>query len=532
MLTLRLFGTVTLTDDEGHDRTPRGAKARAALAMVAMVPEQQRNRRWLEAKLWSDRAPEQASGSLRQVLVQIRQALGPHADCLNADRSSVTLSGIETDRIADARAREEGREFLEGIDIADPEFEHWLVIERSRLSPRQSAAPRGESAFPGGRLALTINGSGGADATSLFMGRALADSIGALVSEFADVDVFAPVQPGPAETTEVVMPKRGLTITVDCIQEPAGYHIRINLASTQSGKVYWSRRTRMDGSAADVLAGDAFPAAVFQAADATYATAATLPAQAHEEIWADGLIASAVRSMYTFDKDRLAIADEKLARAIDLSPTPRAYAWRAQLRQIMAVERTNGDWVQLSADADEYSRKALESPEQNSLVLSLSSQIRVMLDNDPGLGLALAQNALEISPHNAFGLAALSGAHLRNGAFTEALAAARTGSQLAARTTYSAWWQALAGLAAMSMGQLDEATGFYQAAHARSPYFRAPLRHLLVLYSARGDHERAQHIHNLLVQLEPDFTLDRLRYDPSYPAATLRRSALIERVEI
>ncbi|MFZ1513620.1 MAG: hypothetical protein WAT35_18460, partial [Tabrizicola sp.] len=84
----------------------------------------------LEARLWSDRGQEQASGSLRQALTELRKALGPLADRLASDRDCVALAGFGTD-LADTtaarRALAQGREFLEGIDIPDPGFNLWLA---------------------------------------------------------------------------------------------------------------------------------------------------------------------------------------------------------------------------------------------------------------------------------------------------------------------------------------------------------------------------------------------------------------------
>ena len=56
---LRLVGQFRLLDGLGIDRSPRGAKARAVLAMLVQVPEHRRSRRWLEARLWSDRGADQ-----------------------------------------------------------------------------------------------------------------------------------------------------------------------------------------------------------------------------------------------------------------------------------------------------------------------------------------------------------------------------------------------------------------------------------------------------------------------------------------
>lgn len=135
---IRMIGMFEVRDESGLDRTPRGAKARAILAMLARTPGHSRPRRWLEQRLWSDRGPEQASGSLRQALTEVRKALGPLAWRVTSNRDGVTLSEFQTDvTVEAARARAllgQGRDFLEGIDIIDPAFRRWLAEERQRVA--------------------------------------------------------------------------------------------------------------------------------------------------------------------------------------------------------------------------------------------------------------------------------------------------------------------------------------------------------------------------------------------------------------
>ena len=124
---------------------------------------------------------------------------------------------------------------------------------------------------------------------------------------------------------------------------------------------------------------------------------------------------SAVRDMFTFDAEKLRRADRKLAEVTSATGLPRAWAWRAYLRQIMAVERTEPDWDRLRDEADEFSRRSLELPGASPLILALGSQVRAMLDSDHEAGSALARESLLQSPFNAFGHAAMSGALLRAG---------------------------------------------------------------------------------------------------------------------
>ncbi len=183
---IRLIGVFEVLDETGRDCTPRGAKSRALLAMLAQTPGHRRPRRWLESRLWSDRGQEQASGSLRQALTELRKTLGPLAERLTSDRDCVVLADFGTDLTQDPMAARnalaQGREFMEGIDIVDPAFNRWLADERQRVVEMLGAvAPE-----PGGsQLApFTLRLADLPEGTEAAIARNLAAAIAKLAAEF------------------------------------------------------------------------------------------------------------------------------------------------------------------------------------------------------------------------------------------------------------------------------------------------------------------------------------------------------------
>ena len=130
-LSLDLVGPLSLTDAEGTNLTPRARKAQGLLALVGTSPGLRRSRAWLQDKLWSDRGPVQGASSLRQCLTEIRSTLGRHIGCLNTDRDWVGLDPVRVRVNADRSRPDSGDvEFLEGLEIRDPEFEHWIRDQR------------------------------------------------------------------------------------------------------------------------------------------------------------------------------------------------------------------------------------------------------------------------------------------------------------------------------------------------------------------------------------------------------------------
>lgn len=529
---IRLVGVFEVRDDSGRDCTPRGAKARAILAMLCQTPDRRRARRWLEARLWSDRGAEQASGSLRQALVEIRKALGTEADRLETDRDTVRLQGVltdlEQDQPAAVRALQSGREFLEGIDIIDQSFEDWLREERQRVEtamgvqrPDQARLPVAQTA----RLPFVIRLGGLPQGVGSFAGRALADAIGRLLSEFAHIDVYgsggAPIPPD--------LPREGMTLHVEGAEIQDRVHVLVSLSSIASGQIIWNQRAAVPVAEADFIGAGDLPPLVFQAADAALAHFPQLPECQDGPRRANALIANALSDMFSYDGDRLLAADRQLVEAGEIATSARIYAWRVLVRQIMVVERTGEDYPQLMAEIDEFSRKALELSKANPLVLSLVGLSRVMIDENPTAGSILARDALAMSPYNAHSYLAQAVALSRQGDNPGALESARRGAEIAARTAHVHWWEAVSGLVALRCENYAAAIAHYEAAHYRAPSFRAAMRHLLFLYLAVGEREKAARVYRGLIRAEPGFTLDRIQNEPDYPAVTLRRSGLVDK---
>lgn len=527
MMFIRLVGVLEVRDDEGSLCTPRGAKARAILAMLCQAPDRRRARRWLEARLWSDRGAEQASGSLRQALREIRKALGATSFRLESDRDMVRLTGVETDlerdRAAAAQALASGREFLEGIDILDPAFEDWLRDERARVEA-QLGIRRPDQVSATARLPFVIRLGGLSDGVGSFAGRALGDAVGSLLSEFAHVSVYgAGGTPVPAD-----LPREGMALHVEGVQIQDRVHVLVSLSSIASGRIIWNQRAALPAAEADFTGAGDLPPLVFQAADAALAHFPQLPECQNGPRRANALIARAVDEMFSYDRARLREADRLLVEAEGIAVSARVHAWRMLLRQIMLVERTEPEPARLLAEIEGLARKALERSKGNPLVLALVGLSWMMIDDKPGAGGSLARDALALSPYNAYSHLAQAVALSRQGDDHGALEAARRGAEIAARTAHVHWWEAVAGLVALRGRHYRAAIAHYEAAHYRAPGFRAAMRHLLFLYLAVGEREKAARVYRDLLRAEPDFTLDRIRLEPAYPAATLRHSGLLE----
>ena len=232
---IRLVGLFQVLDASGQDHTPRGAKARALLAMLCRTQGHCRPRRWLEGRLWSDRGPDQASGSLRQALSELRKALGPLALHLQSDRDRVGLMRFGTDLDRDPGASRlalaGGREFLEGIDIPDPAFGRWLTEERHRV-----AAELGQTAQRADGRPFRLRLGALPEGTDTGLARDMAGAIARLAAEYLLRDGSEGLRPAGDPWPE------GLDLHVEGAWSGDRAHLKLRLVARTDQTTLWSQR--------------------------------------------------------------------------------------------------------------------------------------------------------------------------------------------------------------------------------------------------------------------------------------------------
>ncbi|WP_143526071.1 hypothetical protein [Roseivivax lentus] len=520
-----------MTDAEGRDCTPSSARARALLAILARTDGHTRARRWIERTLWSDRSPQQASASLRTVLTEIRKALGPAAAQFHTDRDAVRLDGVtcdvETGPETALEALRTGRDLLENVQIGDPAFTQWREEALSRILEELGTLDR--SILPGAvdpeqqpkrGLELRIKSYGEEnEGQGAFVGALLGDTMANLIADFGCFSIYT--EPGGAtEPSDLVLGVSTLAV---------GHNVQVlaGLTRRDSGEVIWSDKARIDTQQPDLLQQGDIPRMVFHSAERVLTQDLSREADAGVALQVDARVNAAIAAMFTYDSAKLRHAETLLAEAAALLPLPRIAAWRSLLRQIMIVERIDPENATLYEEANLFAQMALVGNDGNALVSSLVAQLLAMLENDTGVSAALAEDAVRASPYNAFSHSAKATVALRAGEADTALNASRFAANLASRSSSAHWFDTLAGISAITVGDIAQAIGHLERAHARAPVFRAPMRHLMCLYAAGGQRDRAIAMAGKLRKVEPDFDILRVLEDESYPVLTLRRTNLL-----
>ncbi len=138
-----MLGGFELHGADGGDLTPPGKKLRALVALLALAPAAGWPRERLTALLWGDRDEEQARGSLRQALAELRRILGDSIlltdrEMAAFDPAAARADAVEFAHLAAAGDLEQAAglyrgDLLDGVSLPDAGFADWLLVERTRL---------------------------------------------------------------------------------------------------------------------------------------------------------------------------------------------------------------------------------------------------------------------------------------------------------------------------------------------------------------------------------------------------------------
>jgi DNA-binding SARP family transcriptional activator/pimeloyl-ACP methyl ester carboxylesterase len=148
---LRLFGGFQARLEPGPALTVRTRKAEALLAYLVLNPGRTHRRENLAAMFWGGMPDEQARGSLRHALYELRRTLAaaPAALRVEGDTVAVDVDHVELDVATFTRLLHDGRpraleqaialyrgDLLAGLTVKEEPWEAWLRSERARLRDR------------------------------------------------------------------------------------------------------------------------------------------------------------------------------------------------------------------------------------------------------------------------------------------------------------------------------------------------------------------------------------------------------------
>jgi tetratricopeptide (TPR) repeat protein len=519
---LRLNGPFRVYDDLDRDITPKGIKERGLLALLALSPGQRRTRAWLQDKLWSERSPEQASGSCRQALSNMRKALGPLGARVQSDRSAIWLEpAIPLQDAFDAAMGE----VLDDIDIADPEFVDWLrelrmqheVPPPGTVQPLLSVPVAQRPVRRAMALISRIDRSG--TARGAFILRALSQRIVTGLALLGDLEIVE------VDVSEKLISEDqpAVRVELECLDDSDMAFVLLRVLSTANRRIVWSGRVSLAPSVAEIWASADVTRAVNCTVQAVSDAAATAPG-----LTAISAINHAVRRVFEFEKTGLVKADGLLRDAGDGEARALALAWRGFLRLTEALEFRDADSGKME-EAMLYTQEALALAPEHPVVLSLASQVTLRATGNLDQAHYLAGRAVSSGEDNPYALDALSQTLIIQGRYDEAHKLAEFARLNAQGLPHSFSWDLLACFTALGIGDKDRAYDLALTCHRKMPFYRPALRYLTAISALNNRPEDIGRHAQQLRKIEPDFT-PALLLNPTYPVETLRDLGLIDEI--
>lgn len=506
-----LFGQFTLRTTSGADLTPKGKKASAILALLAECDTMKRARLWIEQTLWSDRGPDQARGSLRQTLFELRQQLGAFSDILQSDRVSIWLDSA----LVQVVPREQGRAFLEGFDVQDPKFKDWL--SRKRLANIQEELPADDSTKV---VRIQCGLPWTATEKDAVGERVLNDQVGGIVSGFIanssrgvlDTDVDLIVRASLDESAE------GTVISIQVVDARRDILIHSDHSVAKDLTTLLAEEAEMSKFCWKVADG-----ALDQLAKSHRETN---PA-AMRAAWSQ----EAVSAVLTFDHSIMPNSLDILDEAVGVLQDGLFYALRAWSMMSLIME----DRLEETRETLTAIRGALDCARLlasgDPMVTGIVANVYAVLFEDHAEAFKLAAFALKGQPNNIFAAQAMSLCRFQMGSLDAAYFLSRRNRDIAEFTKYGAMCNLHHALLCLRTQRAEEAIEASRAASEAVPAYRAPSRQLIALYAAGGQLDAAMAQSNKLSQIEPGFSIDRLISDERYPANTLRASGMLEQAK-
>jgi tetratricopeptide (TPR) repeat protein len=537
---IQLVGPIKVVKSTGEDCTPRGRKACAVLAMLALAAGHKRSRAWVQEKLWGNRGKEQGAASLRQSLTEIRKAFGDARDCLAADSFVLSLipNSFETD-LADPAELEQVTELLEGLDIGEEGFEDWLRSERQAYDERivavtnrrrqagELSGERKEQPSCQNRIVL-VRGSAPDRTEASVMADSMIDTIAKTLMELGAAEVLdrRDVDIDPANGDGVPTGDGVLVLRSDTYGADTRQIVRLALLQQPLNTLAWTS-TLQSGDARSIELSDAD---VLRCINLTVNVAidqfVRVRSAGSENTVASDLCYSGILHLFRLGTTNFEAADQLFARAFELSPRGIYLAWRAYLRTFLLAERQYRCRRTVEAEALDFMRRSLELEPYNSYVVGLSAHVQSIMRRSYVAAYELAERSIQLNHANPVGWACLGIAKSYLGKPEEGFRDTQLARTIAGSAPFRFQIDALACIAGTMAGEVDKAIYLAETSHAQAPTFAPPMRYLSALYAHTGQFDLSFDMVRKLQATEPDFSYDKLR-DKAYPAAGLHRTSII-----
>jgi hypothetical protein len=547
-LRLYVVGAFCLRDGEGRAIVVRSRKAQAMLALLALSPRGTRSRVWLRDKLWSGSDERRSSTCLRQTLFELRRDLGTLADtalrvsaheiALNLQTVWIDHRAVRDDPVAFRRyGLSAESELLEGIDIADPEFEDWLMLERSawadraeelaRLpaerAPRHDTedAPAVPAVPPVSSIAILRSILHGGDALCAPLADRVIEGIAAGLLELSRVDVLDLREHAADIETLVKSAETEFYCRLRLLRVGDNVTLTLLVHRVSRMALEWSQsiQCRMD----DLVAYDGLMLQGF-IAQCTDRLSQTLL----EHDGGAGSSNAALRSGYAALNLIFRLDEDALGRARDLLHIEDRDVLQDALGAYIASFSVGENLGMLTdQDRGELHRMAtarLQANPFNSVALACFGHVLGYVFQDHDAAAHLLERAVRLNPAQPFAWDHYALHKLYAGNPGAARAAAERAVSLGAYSPLAYSFETTLAMAATLEGDYDRAVQAGRSALQKQPKFNATKRYLMVAHAARGERQRAEALRDSLLAADPEIVHPDVR-EARYGRHVLRGNA-------
>ncbi|MDB6178142.1 SARP family transcriptional regulator [Paracoccus sp. Z330] len=510
-LVLRLAGPVSLTGPENENLTPRGMKARGALAVIGSSTGMRIARPKLQDLLFSERDAEHGSASLRQLLREIRIALGPHRAAMITGPGWVGFDNalVRLDMAGHVGVDGRRAEFAADLDIADPEFEDWLRDARIHYED-QADQVLAETVTDDAVPTLIVQVPVTSDAQSAVASAMVLQEAASRVADMLPIQVLNG-DPG--------IGRIAVGIELGAMASRMGNDIVLLFTARlrSDGRMLWTRRF--------ALPSDDMNAALRRIAGGV-AVAIMHGLEHLRDVVPDASVRRMpLQDVFSYSASRLSRADEQLSQIDPNGDRAVILALRSYIRHTMLLERLSRDPDADSELAAEMAGRARELSPGNPTALGVNAMVAAWKGQFE-TSFDMARHAIAIDDENPIARLAYSSALTSMGYHREAEAEASAAHLSALSELGPAAWVLRRAIAATRVGDLKSAERYFATTHGYAPQNRPALRFLSAIRYQLGDETGAIDALRKLKKLEPDFTLELMASD-QYPVESLRRAGLL-----
>ncbi|MEM7752641.1 MAG: tetratricopeptide repeat protein [Pseudomonadota bacterium] len=448
--------------------------------------------------------------TLRQYLGESEHALKANRTCVWLDASMVTVH------------RSGKGEFLEGLDVTDPEWKEWLSEERAsqKTITRQIRRPSSPTLAPPApsstmrEVNIVLSGSSSGKGDEVFIDGSLLEILSRNLSETSGIN------PSLGHVADNALRLKLTSKTFD-----NGTAISALLSEQPAHRFLWSSQTETTSGLPGVMVDKKVYGLLFQAMDAIgVAYLDRISAENADGSTVGETLASAHQVM-SFDVERIGNACEVLSNICSSETFAPAYGWL--LFAIRASHYENSSANRFTRDEiEEVCERALECGRSNAFVVSAVSATYLRLLDRFDDGVALAHRAFSLAPSNPFAIDALASAFYMGDMIEKGYLLSRAAAMLSRNTSFSSFFAMSQCVGATLYGRLDEARQLAISASAVSPKLRSAWRFRLALAANSGDFNEAGLCKRMLERHERNFDVDRMLHDPAYPVHSIRASSI------